>query len=68
MKKWGGGQLDVRPPNLIIGGGRVPPSPPRIDAPVFNEALEELDRLENYVLKDGDLIVMDNCGLTTLLM
>ena len=28
----------------------------------FNEALEELDRLGNYVLKDGDLIVMDNCG------
>lgn len=28
----------------------------------FNEALEELDRLENYVLKDGDFVVMDNCG------
>ena len=32
MKKLGG-QLDIRPPNLKIGGGRVPPIPPRIDAP-----------------------------------
>lgn len=28
----------------------------------FDEALEEVDRLENYVLKNGDLIIMDNCG------
>ena len=28
MKKWGG-QLDIRPPNLKIGGGgHVPPIPP----------------------------------------
>ena len=34
MKKWGGGggQLDIRPPNLKIGGDVFPPSPPRIDA------------------------------------
>ena len=31
----GGGQLDIRPPNLKIGGGRVPPIPPRIDAPEY---------------------------------
>ena len=35
MKKWGG-QLDIRPPNKKIGGGRVPPiPPPRIDAPAY---------------------------------
>ena len=29
-----GGQLDIRPPNLKIGGGTCPaPIPPRIDAP-----------------------------------
>ena len=29
MKKWGGGQLDIRPPHSKNwGGGRVPPSPP----------------------------------------
>ena len=34
MKKWGG-QLDIRPPHSKNwGGGRVPPIPPRIDAPV----------------------------------
>ena len=38
MKKWGG-QLDIRPPSLKIGGGGggvspPPPHPPRIDAPV----------------------------------
>ena len=32
MKKWGG-QLDIRPPNLKIGGDVSPPIPPRIDAP-----------------------------------
>ena len=33
MKKWGG-QLDIRPPNLKIGGEACPPPhPPRIDAP-----------------------------------
>ena len=31
MKKLGG-QLDIRPPNLKIGGD-VSPHPPRIDAP-----------------------------------
>ena len=34
MKKWGG-QLDIRPPTLKIGGDVSPPSPPRIDAPDF---------------------------------
>ena len=33
MKKWGGGQLDIRPPQSKNCGGRVPPIPPRIDAP-----------------------------------
>ena len=33
MKKWGGGQLDIRPPNLKIGGMCVAPISPRIDAP-----------------------------------
>ena len=32
MKKWGG-QLDIRPPHSKNWGGRVPPIPPRIDAP-----------------------------------
>ena len=27
MEKWGG-QLDIRPPNLQIGGDVSPPSPP----------------------------------------
>ena len=27
MKRWGGGQLDIRPPNLKIGGDVSPPSP-----------------------------------------
>ena len=27
----------------------------------FEEALEEVDRLHNYVLKDGDVVIMDNC-------
>ena len=27
----------------------------------FEEALEE-DRLDNFALKDGDVVVMDNCG------
>ena len=29
MKKWGGGQLDIRPPQSKNWGGRVPPIPPR---------------------------------------
>ena len=29
----GGGQLDIRPPQSKNWGGRVPPIPPRIDAP-----------------------------------
>ena len=33
MKKWGG-QLDIHPPQSKNWGGRVPPIPPRIDAPV----------------------------------
>ena len=32
MKKWGG-QLDIRPSQSKNWGGRVPPIPPRIDAP-----------------------------------
>ena len=28
----------------------------------FEEALEEVDRLDNFVLKNGDVVVMDNCG------
>ena len=28
----------------------------------FDEALEQVDRLDNFVLKDGDVVVMDNCG------
>lgn len=28
----------------------------------FGEALEEQDRLGNFVLKDGDAVIMDNCG------
>ena len=35
MKKWGG-QLDIRPPHSKNWGGRVPPIPPRIDAPEHN--------------------------------
>ena len=31
----GGGQLDIRPPQSKNWGGRVPPVPPRIDAPGF---------------------------------
>ena len=34
MKKWGG-QLDIRPPQSKNWGGRVPPIPPRIDAPDY---------------------------------
>ena len=34
MKKWGG-QLDIRPPHSKNWGGRVPPIPPRIDAPAL---------------------------------
>ena len=37
----GGGQLDIRPPNLIITGD-VPPHPPRIDAP-DTSSLERLN-------------------------
>ena len=33
MKKWGG-QLDIRPPNLKIGGDVSPPSPPGL-TPLF---------------------------------
>ena len=28
----------------------------------FEEALEEVDRHDNFVLKDGDVVVMNNCG------
>ena len=38
MEKWGG-QLDIRPPHSKNWGGRVPPIPPRIDAPVGNTQL-----------------------------
>ena len=44
-----GGQLDIRPPQSKNWGGRVPPIPPRIDAPgdsfnnlLFDTALSEL--------------------------
>ena len=38
MKKWGG-QLDIRPPHSKNWGGRVPPIPPRIDAPECGHAM-----------------------------
>ena len=28
----------------------------------FEEALQEVDRRDNFILKDGDVVVMDNCG------
>ena len=28
----------------------------------FEKALEEVDRLDNFILKDGDVVVMNNCG------
>ncbi len=28
----------------------------------FDEVLEETDRLGNYILKEDDLVIMDNCG------
>ena len=37
MKKWGGGQLDIRPPQSKNWGNVSPPHPPRIDAPVFDQ-------------------------------
>ena len=50
MKKWGG-QLDIRPPNLKIGGGRVPPIPPRIDTPARSGSgklvYDQYDNLRN---------------------
>ena len=49
MKKWGG-QLDIRPPNLKIGGIHVPPHPPppppRIDAPATCNAI-----ISSYIIK-----------------
>ena len=46
MKKWGG-QLDIRPPHSKNWGGRVPPIPPRIDAP----AQSGVRRMICHVLK-----------------
>ena len=42
MKKRGGGQLDIRPPNLKIGGTCPPPHPPRINAAAWPEAIHML--------------------------
>ena len=46
MKKWGGGQLDIRPPQSENWGGRVPPIPPRIDAPGWKG--QEKKYFQNY--------------------
>ena len=43
MKKWGG-QLDIRPPHSKNWGGRVPPIPPRIDAPGRSYEITEISR------------------------
>ena len=39
----GGGQLDIRLPQSKNWGGRVPPIPPRIDAPARNYEFSSSD-------------------------
>ena len=50
MKKWGG-QLDIRPPHSKNWGGRVPPIPPRIDAPVIGYLIHSIAPPTTAILK-----------------
>ena len=47
MKNWGG-QLDIRPPNLKIGGDVSPPSPPGLTPLVFGTT-----RFNNIKIKEN---------------
>ena len=47
------GQLDIRPPNLKIGGDVSPPHPPRIDAPdlyIISRQIAFSSNIENFTL------------------
>ena len=54
-----GGQLDIRPPQSKNWGGRVPPIPPRIDAPGSNTGSIRDDPY--WISTENILELIDTC-------